>query len=912
MSIIYNLFIGPLELLFETVFVLANRVIDNPGISIIFLSLAVNFLVIPLYKQADAMQEEERQTEEKLKFWTDHIKKTFKGDERFMMLQTYYRQNNYKPTDALKGSVSLLLEIPFFMAAYNFLSSLSALNGFSFGPIADMGAPDGMLVIGGIAINVLPILMTVINIISGMIYTKGFSLKSKIQLYGMAVIFLVLLYDSPAGLVFYWTLNNVFSLVKNIFVKVKNPKLTISVISSAVSIGMIIYVLFIHPTVTIRRTVFECAFLLMLQLPLIIYFIDKKRTTVHEVTISKQDNFIFYMGCIFLTVLTGFLIPSALIGASPAEFVNSESLTNPVSYIWSALSIAAGLFIVWAGIFYKLASNRSKKLMSMFVWFISGIGVVDYMFFGTNYGTILPDLKFETLPEFALKDQLTNLVCLAFLVAVMAIIWVKKQEIVKVIYISAVLALSGMSVLNVSKINSIATSTISTIVESQKDMATIPLSKNGKNVVVLMLDRAIGRLLPYILQEKPELVEQLDGFTYYPNTISFGLATNFGLPSVMGGFEYTPYEMNKRDTELLETKHDEALKVMPVIFDENGFEVTVCDPTYAGYDWIPDLSIYDEYPDIHKYITKGRFGSLTKEQTLKLENSLRRNFFYFSLFKISPVILQPTIYRQGAYNDTEAIYERALLESGERKDSHLTKEFLDSYNVLKHLTEITNIVDSDKNTFMMMCNETTHEPVLLQRPDYTPAETVNNSEYDNFDNYVIDGVQMNTWNDDQISHYHINVAAFLQLGEWFDYLRENDVYDNTRIILVADHGRRTYHFDDMFYDDGSFETDTLKYNPLLMIKDFNSTGFTKDDTFMMNAITPTLATKGLIDNPVNPFTGNVLPSEPISGTPYIIDSELWDVLENCGTTYRPGTWLTVHDNIFNIENWKVIENPSKN
>ena len=32
-----------------------------------------------------------------------HIKKTFRGDERMMMLQTYYRQNNYKPTYVLKG-----------------------------------------------------------------------------------------------------------------------------------------------------------------------------------------------------------------------------------------------------------------------------------------------------------------------------------------------------------------------------------------------------------------------------------------------------------------------------------------------------------------------------------------------------------------------------------------------------------------------------------------------------------------------------------------------------------------------------------------------------------------------------------------------------------------------------------------
>jgi membrane protein insertase Oxa1/YidC/SpoIIIJ len=136
------------------------------------------------------MQERARDTEAALKKGVDHIKKTFSGNERMMMLQTYYRQNHYSPTNALKGSVSLLLEIPFFMAAYQFLSGLNLLQGVSFGPIADLSAPDGLLKIGALTLNLLPILMTVINFISAAIYLKGFPLKTKIQLYGMAVFFL--------------------------------------------------------------------------------------------------------------------------------------------------------------------------------------------------------------------------------------------------------------------------------------------------------------------------------------------------------------------------------------------------------------------------------------------------------------------------------------------------------------------------------------------------------------------------------------------------------------------------------------------------------------------------------------------------------------------------------------------------
>ena len=60
-EILNSLLLMPLQLMFEVIYMIANRVIDNPGMSIIVLSLVMNFLVLPLYKRADAMQEEERE-----------------------------------------------------------------------------------------------------------------------------------------------------------------------------------------------------------------------------------------------------------------------------------------------------------------------------------------------------------------------------------------------------------------------------------------------------------------------------------------------------------------------------------------------------------------------------------------------------------------------------------------------------------------------------------------------------------------------------------------------------------------------------------------------------------------------------------------------------------------------------------
>ncbi|MBR3196032.1 MAG: YidC/Oxa1 family membrane protein insertase [Clostridia bacterium] len=186
---VYTLLLMPLQILFEFVYNIAFKFIKDPGLTIVVLSITINLLVLPLYRKTDQIQEEERQIEAKLAKGIAHIKKTFRGDERTMMLQTYYRQNHYSPVHTLKSALSLFLEIPFFIAAYRFLSGLELLNGAVLGPIKDLGAPDALIHVLGISINLLPILMTAINIVTAALFTKGQPLKSKIQLYGMALVF---------------------------------------------------------------------------------------------------------------------------------------------------------------------------------------------------------------------------------------------------------------------------------------------------------------------------------------------------------------------------------------------------------------------------------------------------------------------------------------------------------------------------------------------------------------------------------------------------------------------------------------------------------------------------------------------------------------------------------------------------
>ena len=55
-EIIGAVLIGPLKTLFEIIFSQAYDILNNPGLAVIVLSLAMNILVLPLYRRADAIQ----------------------------------------------------------------------------------------------------------------------------------------------------------------------------------------------------------------------------------------------------------------------------------------------------------------------------------------------------------------------------------------------------------------------------------------------------------------------------------------------------------------------------------------------------------------------------------------------------------------------------------------------------------------------------------------------------------------------------------------------------------------------------------------------------------------------------------------------------------------------------------------
>jgi YidC/Oxa1 family membrane protein insertase len=580
-DILYTIIIYPITQVLEFIFVLAQKLFRETGLSIICISGAISVLCLPLYAVAEKWQQVERETWKKLKPKADKIKKAFTGDEQYMILSAYYRQNHYHPIYALRSSFGLLIQIPFFIAAYSYLSHLEVTKNISFLFIRDLGAPDALFSIGGFTVNLLPVVMTLINCLAGAIYVKGLPVRDKIQLYGMAGIFLILLYNSPAALVLYWTMNNVFSLLKNIYYRMQNKnkrQLLLGIFSVCCILLAVFTMVKYGSRAQAKKLASVCVFFAFIPWLFIIF----KRQILGIVNIKYEpvrSLAVFLVSIFMILALLGFLVPSQLIVSSPQEFSFIDSYTNPLFFIFNTAIQVFGLFVFWPACLYFLFPEKIRKYFPVvFLAFSLGILVNVFLFPG-NYGVISVNLAYaRKILSHSNGEILLNLCILSVAFAAACILNIQRNKNIILIPASlCVFSLFCISAVNILKINSSFNELRKYYAGEQKEMQEVSpvfqLSRTGKNIVVIMLDRAVSVFIPIVFEESPELKEAYSGFTFYPNTVSFNGYTSIGAPPVYGGYEYTPEEINKRKDILLVEKHNQALIMLPRIFNENGFSV---------------------------------------------------------------------------------------------------------------------------------------------------------------------------------------------------------------------------------------------------------------------------------------------------------------------------------------------------
>ncbi len=894
MRILFQFLERPLILLIDAIISITVRLTGNIGASILVPAFVGNILILPLYLSLFCSRKE------------------FSSCTPDQRTVATIEKNSFLRKADLQLTVFILLEIPIIVATWHYFSSLQILNGTPFLIINDLGKPDSVLGRISSTVHILPLIATGIRLLTCILLIREVSGCNRVLIVGKTVFLLVLMYNAPAGMSVFWILNSMISLLVHISCRSNRRRTIFAYLSGLFGIAICIAMVISHPDSKRELLLFfSAAFFLIL---ISFFLFQQKRGTGFQIPIaSTKEHVLFICSCACLTLLTGGLIPSSVIQASPAEFIEVLDLHSPIRYVLMALITAFGLFMFWFCLYYYLADSRIRKVLSFLAAIAVMMALVNYLFFGNRYGNMSSLLQYDETIQVSVREIAVNLVTLFLCTTCLVFLLVRHSFLVRAGIYVVTIELMVLSIINMVKIQTETANVIDTVsLSDHRQTPRFTLDQSGRNVVVIMMDRAINCFFPYLLEERPELKRQFDGFCYYPNTISYSSCTRAGAPGIFGGYEYIPEAMNQRTDKTIYEKNNEALKVMPVSFLKAGYSVTVMDPSNAGYGEVTDLSIYDDYPEINAFLATEYYGSKTPE-IIDRENEIRfRNLFCYSIVRIAPVMFQPMLYIHGYYNEADAqstlLFEKTGIQiiNSISESYGLSTEFLRSYAVLENLCNMTEMRNSGKGSFLMMTNETTHDPMLLSEPSYGPARQVDNREYDEQHpiRYNIYGESMQITTEQQMIHYHANMAAMIQLGKWFDYLREKEVYNNTRIIIVADHGRDLGLFN-LQIGVHRYE-DIMYYHPLLLVKDFDQTGIETDRSFMTNADVPVIALKDLINTPINPMTGKKLesgqknfPEQKIAFAVDIIPGANDKSFDNV-------IWIKNQNSVFEMDKWSVM------
>ena len=207
-----------------------QAVIPSWGLAVMVMSLSVNILMTPLSRIAERFQQEVNETEARLAPELSRIKKNFKGEEQSAKILALYKTERVHPLYSLKSLMGVAVVIPVFIGAFDMLAENIHLLNTGFLWISDLSHPDDLfrlpftLPFFGNELNLLPFLMTGLSVVASSLHNPlalNAELRKK-QVRNMlllAVAFFVLFYTFPAGMVLYWTTNNLISVIKSLWAR---------------------------------------------------------------------------------------------------------------------------------------------------------------------------------------------------------------------------------------------------------------------------------------------------------------------------------------------------------------------------------------------------------------------------------------------------------------------------------------------------------------------------------------------------------------------------------------------------------------------------------------------------------------------------------------------------------------------
>lgn len=951
LDLLYYILIFPLESAMGLILDLSHQLTKNYGVSIILLSVIVNIALLPLYYLAQKWKAKDEALQGLMKKEIKNIKKYYKGQERHYYIQAIYRRYGYHPLSSVKASVGFLIQIPFFFAAFHLLSNYAPLNGVGFWFLKDLGSPD--LLLDGV--NVLPILMTIVNLLSAYVYMELLSKAEKIQLWALAFIFLVALYNEASGLLLYWTMSNVFSLFKNLIEKklklgplfaqklnkLKHkkqkkqskisdflhkiyPKFKISFWLAALIFGIALdrwYVYFTNQynTTGLIAMYETIALFIFLDLVLILdYIINEK---------NKNLSFRIFFGLVFVLFVLLFIdLLTRIFEFTPADvqrdnviyivastfiiFAVNKALKlikplnnfNP-SFVLFALIFATLSFLVFVinpimlynGAIDDFSIGSNLLLSKIFMVFVVAVLIASAIYFISSkvlknalifVGSflLLSSLlySFVIIKDYGLLDHFifhtpqallvtkTQAIFEVFSLIAFAIIssiaLFKYPKILKQVYGVVLVMLVSYFLLNIPH----KETKEQTAFDLEKEQQTTLNFSKEKNVLVLFLDGFSGGDMQRIVNEKRHIFNDYNGFTWYKNTLTTGTATWSSIAAMFGGHEFTAENINKKIKSVTKKNPQEqlygAFNMFPKAFGD--YQISyLLEPVY---DMELSGVIFGSLLDYGEYYLASHDHQLSHSLKNELEFKMLN---VISIFRASPIFMKRVIYRNGTWG---GVYTNLLKET----ESMASKA--GSWGFLNILVKFARL-DNPQRTLKYIQLSIPHNPNIMAADGNLSVEK---------------------------SSYYIEAYKSLEkIGELLRKFKKQKIYDETKIIIVSDHGwwRKNQNFPTNFnvkiskgYQ-GRMNTGMIQ--PLLLVKDFNQTNdFKISNRFMSNADVPSIVCSALKNGcdikDLDPTKHNLQRSLTISTT---------EVDFKRDKKYDIKDQYKVKDNIFDPDNWKKIK-----
>lgn len=188
-----------------------HSLVPGWGWSIVIMTICIKTIFWPLTAKASRSQKRMA----KIQGPMAEMKEKYKDDPKRIQQETMnlFKEHQVNP---VAGCLPMLVQMPIFLGLFYMLRTASELRHEPFLWVTDLSQPDTLMEVAGFPINILPMIMglTMFLQMSMMpVNPSADPAQQKIFKF-LPFIFLVFLYNFSSGLVLYWTMQNILTIIQ--------------------------------------------------------------------------------------------------------------------------------------------------------------------------------------------------------------------------------------------------------------------------------------------------------------------------------------------------------------------------------------------------------------------------------------------------------------------------------------------------------------------------------------------------------------------------------------------------------------------------------------------------------------------------------------------------------------------------